>query len=227
MDQNNKKTLNFNKSILIIIVGLLIAAGVFFFGNFNRNGNNQIIATAGEETITRAELNRQIAQLEASGFFQIPDINTAERSQFETMLAEQMIFEKLLRREASRQGFSASEMEIESQYQMLLSQLGGDESVLERELETAGITQTELRENIASQIVMSKYYNYLAEQNNITVTEEEIVEFFNEQVGDQEGVSLEMFTDQIREQLLQQKLQEPLNEILENLIAEFEVQILI
>lgn len=227
MDQETKKTFNFNKSILIIIVGLLIAGGVFFFSNFNSNGNNQVIATAGEETITRAELNRQITQLEASGLFQIPAPNTAERNQFETMLAEQMIFERLLKREASRQGFSASEIEIESQYQMLLSQLGGDESILDRELETAGITRAELRDNIANQIVMSKYYNYLAEQNNITVTEEEIIEFFNEQVGDQEGVSLEMFADQIREQLLQQKLQEPLNEILENLVSEFEVQILI
>lgn len=224
-----KKSSGFNiKAIVIVIAGLLIAGGIFFAGglDFGNNNSREAIATVGNETITRGELNQQIAQLEASGLFQIPPAGSAERAQFETVLTEQLVYEKLLRNEAVSLGLTASQTEIDTQYNNLVASLG-DEETLERELNNAGISTSKLREDIGNQIIMNKYYLQLAEANNITVSDEEIEQFFNEQVGDQEGITLEMVAEQISDQLLQQKLEGPLSEVIERLLLEQEVEILI
>jgi len=223
-----KKSSSLNtKAVVIIVAGLLIAGGIFFFSGLNfGNSDREAVAIIGNESITRGELNQQIAQLEASGLFQIPARGSAERAQFETTLTEQLVYERLLRNEAISLGLTASQAEIDTEYNNLVVSLGGEET-LERELRNAGISTDKLKEDIGNQIIMNKYYNQLAETNNITVSDEEIEQFFNEQVGDQEGLTLEMVSEQISNQLLQQKLEGPLSATIERLLLEQEVEFLI
>lgn len=218
------------KAIGIVVVALLVAAGIFIYGglNFGQSGN-EVLAELNSETITKADIEAQINQLVTAGFIQqLPPKNSEEYKQLEAQLLEQMVYDRLLLQEAKNRNFSANQTEIDTQYNLLISQVGGEE-LLETELANVGVTRDELMKNISTQIIMGKFYESLAVEYNITVTDEEVAQFFDDQIPAEElaGLDREMLEGQIRDGLRQRKLETPLMELVERLIQEGNVQIYI
>ena len=250
----DKEKGNIKVSILIIIVGVLIAGGILLFANgdidpeisgadndlgLGQSGleedldldDESVVATVNDQEITRGELNFQLSQLAANPQmqFQVPSPDeTEEWENFQNMILEEMISEKLVLQDAKDRGLEPGDEEIDQMYYMIVAELGGQEA-LDQHLETLGMSETKLRSDLKDQIVIDQYIQMLSEEENIPpATDEDIEEYYEQQVAlDPEAPELEEIYEQLREQVFQERLGEVIFEIIEDLEDDSDVEFLL
>jgi len=124
-----------------------------------REEENEIVATVNGETISRADLEGQIALLPQ----QYRQLMSDE------MVLQQMIDEKLLLQEATRQGIAPDAAEIEAAYQNLLVQGNLTEAQLAENLATYGLDTDAVRQMLARQLTVQMLLNRTVDsQLNVT-----------------------------------------------------------
>jgi foldase protein PrsA len=176
------------KSYLFVFILLLIAAILYFFrGLF-------LVALVNNKPITRLALVKQL-----------------EKESGEATL-ENLIVKELIMQEAKKKGVSVSEDDIQKEIEGISEIIEAQGETLDNALAMQGQTLEDLRDNIRIQKTAEQIL-----KDEITVTNEEVISYFEENSAlyeDQEFADLE---GQIREQLSQQKLQTKFAELLENL----------
>lgn len=191
----------------------------------NSQDSLKVIAKVNEKEITRKDLDLQIKKLVQSQQVAVPQEGTEDRKNFEEQELTHMINSILLAQDAEKQEFKPKKEEIDIQYTALVGQVGGEEKLNEA-LQNIGITVEQLRQDIANQMMLEQYFNFIKEKNEITVTDEEVKEFYEKQVAPQDQkAEFTVVEPKIRQILEQQKLNQPLLEIIQNLRKEADITV--
>ena len=184
---------------------------------------SKVIAKVNGREIKRRDLDLQIKKLLQSQQVPVPEEGTEEREKFEQEELTHMVNSVLLAQDAEAQEFQPKKEEVEAQYTILVGQVGGEEK-LNIALKNVGITDEQLRQDMTSQMMLERYFDFIKEKNEIIVTDEEIKDFYEEHVVPQnQNVELTAVEPRIRQALEQQKLNEPLLEIIQNLRKEADI----
>jgi len=191
----------------------------------NSQENLKVIAKVDGKEITRKDLDLQIKKLVQPQQVTVPAEGTEERKKFEQEELNHIINSILLAQDAEKQGFQPKKEKVDLQYVALVGQVGGEEKV-DEVLQNIGITAEQLRQDMANQMMLDQYFNFIKEKNEITVTDEEVKEFYEKQVAPQDQkVEFTAVESRIRQVLEQQKLNQPLSEIIQNLRQEADITV--
>ncbi len=108
---------------------------------------------------------------------------------FRPQILDNLINNVLLEKQVEEENIAVNEEEIDEQYQMFVEQAGGQD-VLEQQLDESGITEEELRDNIAQQLKVQNYISSYIEENidqeDLEFSEEELRELYEEMMQQQQ-----------------------------------------
>lgn len=216
-----------NKIILLLIAIAIIIAGVWYFlGDSSQilpNGSNSVVAVVNGEELKYKEFNSQLTQIRQGLLAQDPNFDD---SNLENQVLDQMVTNILLKQEAQKANLTVSNTEIETEYNNLVTSLGGEE-VLDEELANIDLSETELKANIENQILVNKYINSQIDSSSITVTEAEVLALYEEAGSVQELPPLEEIETEIKAELTRQKRDVLINELIASISSNANIEVLI
>lgn len=248
-----------DKKIALIIVGMVILLtlsacsentptnqSAVNSGNENELSNNdadtaqgEVAATVNGEEIAMKEYLNMLEAGKQNMTQQGMDLQSEENAEalnkLEQDIINQMINTELMIQAAKEQGYEASEADVEEKYTSTVSQYENEEQFITL-LEQQNLTKEQFKQMLKDDIQISAY---IEESTDITVTEEEIENYYNqvkqqiEQMPEQEGQpkqevpALEEIRDILEDNLLNQKQQEQAQIMLEELKADSEIEIYI
>jgi len=220
------------KVIIILLIILVIGGGLWYVLSGNKEGGldleNGTAAIVNGEKIAQKDLQTQITQTKQ--MYPGQDLNLEQEKQLEAQILDQMIGSILLKQEANEQNIAVDQEEINSQMSQMIQNLGGEEAFNEQ-LQSAGLTEKQLRERMKEQVLVQKYIDSEIPQQELEVTDEEIKTYFNQIMAQQgEGSELPPFEEmeesqkeQLRSQLKQQKQSLGVQQLIEQLKQEAEI----
>lgn len=203
---------------IIVGVGILIAGFLmYFFG-----GNSNVVATVNGEEITKDLVSSRVES--AKILLQSQGASVGNEQALMNQALEQVIDETLIIQKAKEDGISASQEEVDEQYDILVQEFGS-KAQLKKEMRNRGISSGEIKDEIAKYIIVEKYLN--KETSGIEVSEEEVKNYYetltqsNENSPDYENVK-----ESLKNTLLQRKIQKEIASILETLRQKAEINII-
>jgi len=220
------------KLIIILLIVLVIGAGLWYVLSSDKGADldleNGTAAIVNGEKIANKDLQTQITQTKQ--MYPEQDLNLEQEKQLEAQILDQMIGSILLKQEAKKQDIAVDQEEINSQMSQMIQNLGGEEAFNEQ-LQSAGLTEKQLRERMKEQVLVQKYIDSEIPQQELEVTDEEIKTYFNQIMAQQgEGSELPSFEEmeesqkeQLRSQLKQQKQSLGVQQLIEQLKQEAEI----
>ena len=220
------------KLIIILLIVLVIGAGLWYVLSSDKGADldleNGTAAIVNGEKIANKDLQTQITQTKQ--MYPEQDLNLEQEKQLEAQILDQMIGSILLKQEAKKQDIAVDQEEINSQMSQMIQNLGGEEAFNEQ-LQSAGLTEKQLRERMKEQVLVQKYIDSEIPQQELEVTDEEIKTYFNQIMAQQgEGSELPPFEEmeesqkeQLRSQLKQQKQSLGVQQLIEQLKQEAEI----
>ena len=114
---------------------------------------------------------------------------------------------------------------VETEYQLAVTQTGGEEKLIEQ-LSAGGITVEEFRANLREQLIIRQFLTVNTTIFSISVTDEEVAEFYEQMNAGQEGVpALVEVRSQIEGQLIANKQQVELDAFIAALRDAAEIEI--
>lgn len=224
-----------NKTMLYVTIGvvLLVALGVGYHlltnvlpgytdGDMNGNTSGQVAIVNGEE-ISRETYDQAFAQYQAI-------FGTTEgvtEAQLQEQAVTDLVNTALIRQAAIAEGHAATDAEIDAEIAAIVEGSGGEEAFA-AQLEQAGVSEAEVRQQVGEQLAMNAYVQEAADIEGITVTEEEIASFYEQVSAQSEAApALEEVRAQIEEQIRAQKQQERISALIGELRTDADIQILI
>lgn len=146
------------------------------------------VATVNNEEITKEEFleveEQEKQQLMMMGMD--PESEEAEQmmGEMRPQILENLIANTVLMQRVEEEGIEVSEEDVEDQYQQYVEQVGGEE-MLEQQMEQAGMTKEDFRQEIAENLPVQIYVESYLEENldeeELEFTEEELRERYEEQ----------------------------------------------
>lgn len=228
--------------ITIVILGLLGAGYAYMraqepgaplsFGNLFGGDTEQSggpVARVNGETITREAYNEAFDGLRANLEAQGVDLSNEElQTQMRQQVINSLVENELLRQAAVAGNFSATEADVQGEYDALATQLGGAD-VLMSQMASVGLTDEALRDDIQDQLTIRSYLLANIDESSLTVSEEEITAYYNEvaALGSEDVPPLKDVRDQIAQQLRLEKEQLAVTALIATLRADAEVEILL
>lgn len=224
-EKKEKKTVSKKSFIMAVLVILLIVLGFVYFLEKEQKVTSNLfsgvipVAKVDGKAITVREYENNYRQLEQQARTQGYDTQDPEIvTQIKDQVIENLINFELLRREAKKAGKVATEEDVQARLNEIIESIGGEE-LLGNRLTELGIDKSELLREVEDDIIIQKLFEEdVFPESEITVSEEEILEFY-EQLGN-DGMELPSFED-IKEQISQQietnKQQKIIGEFLEEL----------
>ncbi|MCF7945648.1 MAG: SurA N-terminal domain-containing protein [Spirochaetia bacterium] len=151
-----------------------------------------VVATVNGEDIPYRELaameQQQLQNLMMQGLD--PESEQAENyiAQIRPQLLGNLINISLLKQKAEAEGVTAADEQIQQQVQMYIDQFGGEET-LKQQLQQAGMTMDDLRNDIADQLpvqlYMEQYVSSVLDDSDLVFSEEELRELYEQQKAQQ------------------------------------------
>jgi foldase protein PrsA len=139
------------------------------------------IAVVGEQSIPKADLDRLVAQTRENYKAQkqdFPEAGTPEYENVKSTLVRSLVQQAQWEQAGAKMGLKVTDAEINSQLASLKEQyFKGDDDKYEEELEKQGLTEEQLREQIAAKILSDKIY--AAVTKKVTVTDAEIKSYYD------------------------------------------------
>lgn len=210
-------------SIFILII-VIILGGLYLFTRptgsptDTAQTDTDIVATVDDQQISRAALDAYIARIKENPNFTMPTGDTAD-ADLEKAALDDMINNMLLSADVENRQIAISDEEIDATIAHIKSQFDTEEA-FKTELTASGLTEESLRPQVENQLVIEAYYQQIADEYNITVSDEEIQKFFDEQVAPQDdSVTLDSVSADIRSQIENQKVQTALADVIQKLRA--------
>ncbi len=237
MDETSNTTSQGNKglsAILVVVAILLIAGGAYWYLT-NRQGEeaaettteSEVAAIVNGHEIDRATLDRSIEQVTGTYAAQGIDTSGEEAS---AAIREQaltaLINRQLMIGAATDAGLTASDEEVEAEFQVAVENVGGTEN-LTTALSDIGMTEADLRADIANDVIINKYLDENLGFKALTVTDEEVKTAYDAAAASnaEEVPALEDVEELLRNQLLMEKQQELIGAELERLRAAASIEI--
>ncbi len=215
------------KIILLLVAVAIIVAGIWYFlSNSSQilpNGSNSVVATVNGEELKYKEFNNQLTQIRQNLLAQDPNFDD---SNLKNQVLDQMVTNILLKQEAQKANLTVSDAEIETEYNNLVTNLGGEE-VLKEELANLDLSETELKTNIENQILVNKYIDSQIESDDIVVTEAEVLALYEEANSVQELPPIEEIEAEIRAELTRQKRDALISDLIAGLNSTADIEVLI
>jgi hypothetical protein len=209
---------------LALIAGVIagLALGYFFFVR----ANVDVAAVVNGTKITQAKVNENIDMMKKSAELQGIDVNDpVVATEIQTQALENLINNELLLGAARESGVTANEAAIQSAYETLVSEVGGEE-VLKSRMETVGLTSDTLMGNISDRLMVDQYIESVTDIETVAVSDEEIATYLESITT--EGVTLpplEEIKPQIESTILAQKQQGIVDDLLAQLRSEATIEI--
>lgn len=147
------------KNSIWIIGGVLVIA-IILVAAFMFKKDNSYVAKVGDEKIMLDELHEELVD------------------QYGEKVLETLILKKVVEMETKKQGIEVTQDEIDEEMQFFYDQYGGEESFLSL-LNMSGITKEKYEADIKEYLSLNKLL-----EKRITVTEEEMKEYFEENKED-------------------------------------------
>jgi FKBP-type peptidyl-prolyl cis-trans isomerase (trigger factor) len=209
------------KNNTLLYVGIaalaLAAVGVFLFmqygsgslGKSVMNGDEEAVASVNGEEISKSTFDAQVAQITTSAGQQGIDVENPEtQSLIEEQALDTLVNTELLVQGAAGAGITISDEAIEEQFQSIATQIGGEDA-LRTQISQLGLTEEEVRANIADELAINQYIAVNVDTNALTVSDTEVQAFYDEiSAGQEEVPPLETVGGQIEAQLLETKEQD-------------------
>lgn len=222
--------------ITVLIVFAVAGAGAWLYFSDGLPGGGtaeqeveqtNIVARVNGEDIERSELSEAVSDIAArQGVSDLASLSAEERSTIEEQALEQLISRTLLRQAAAGASVQAQEAAVSAQLESIRGQFESDAEYQEA-LSQEGLTETELRSQIAEDTALQAYVEQAIDLGSITVTDEEIEEQYAAFAEAQEDApALSVVRDQIESLILQQKQQEAISAHIDELRADADIEIL-
>lgn len=236
MDETSNTNSQGNKgltAILVVVAILLIAGGAYWYleqrpeGEATEmEGESEVAAIVNGKEIDRATLERSIEQVNNNYVAQGVDTSSAEAT---AAIREQaltaLINRQLMIDAASKAELTASNEEVEAEYQLAVTNVGGAEK-LATALSDIGMTESDLRADIANDVIINKYLDEKLSLDTLAVTDAEVQTAYDKatESNTEEVPPLEEVAELIRNQLLLEKQQLLISAELERLRAEATIE---
>lgn len=228
------KTSGKKKFIMIAIALLAIGgAGSYFLpGDFNvwnklnlSIGGNTA-ATVNGEKITKTDLDLRFEQLKEANQLQGVDLSDEKAvTEIKKQMLNDMISEKIILQNAMKSGISSSQADVQSAYDQLITNFKTKED-FEKELVSRKITEQEVKDGIAKQMILSKYIEQKVDLKNVSATDAEIKALYDNYSSKQENMpKLEEIKDQLGNEVKQQKSRAMVLDFVENLKKDADIKI--
>lgn len=216
------------------IVGGVLALAIVAVGGYMVLGSkNQPVATSPVAVtadtvakvngvdITKSDYDTQLAASITALKNQGVDVSASTTvTTIRTQVLNDLINNELVNQGVKAAGITATAQEIDTQFQALVTQLGGADK-LKEQLRQASLTETKLKENIGKQIAAQKFLLANINPASVAVTDAEIKKFYDDAVKAQQDANknlpkdqkpqpipaLKDVKDQIQQQLVVQKQQ--------------------
>lgn len=211
----NKKITIIASAILVVVIALIITLISLV--------SNNVVATVNGQEISNKELKERVTQFEQTLTLQGQEANMSEEEMRLSVL-DQIISETLLYQESVKAGFDVEESEIDQEVQDIRDSIGGDEAFRSR-LKEAGISEEDLRRDIRNNILINSYLESVLSDVEVSVTDQELIEFYDSLNEQQELPPFEEIEEDLRNSLLSEKENELISEIVMELYNNSEVEV--
>lgn len=221
------------KTILVVIGVVVIAAGVwyFIFSNtpFDRESvdTGDVVAIVNGEKISRANFEAFKSRVAAQQGFDIALLDAKTKSQFEAQVIDELIAQALLRQAVDESELTASQEEVDAQVDATVAQLGGEEA-FQQALAAEGLSEEELRAQISANLATQAYLEQELNLSSIAATDEEVEAAYAQAAAQDETIPvLEDVREQVERLVIQQKQQALFTQFIQQLRAQADIEILI
>ena len=223
---NKEKILSIGALVLLIVAVSLY--GVFGTKKADKVAQNSAVssvATVNGVPITEAAFDAQLALATSTLKSQGTDVISPDKlAQIKTQVLNDLINTEIVNQEISKAGIKATPEQVESQYQVVIQQIGGADK-LAAQLATANMSDATLRLNIAKQIAIQAYLLQNIATSSITVSDAEIKKFYDDNTKGQKDVPpLKQLSAQIKQQIINTKQQTLVNDFVASLRAKAKVE---
>lgn len=223
------------KILIIVIVGIIaVAAGAWFYfsggempGQESSSESPDVVARVNGQDIGQAELEASEAQIAAGQGVEVSSLDAETRSQLREQALDNLISRALIQQKAKEMGIAAAEADIDAQIESIKAQFE-DEAKYQATLNQEGLSEAELRSQIADEMVIRAYIEQALDLESVTATEEEVRAEYEQAAAANEGFpELSEVRGQIESSIIQQKQQQLITQHIQGLYAEADVEILI
>ncbi|WP_170885493.1 SurA N-terminal domain-containing protein [Bacillus alkalicellulosilyticus] len=169
--------------LILITLAFVAACGTGEEKAGQATHDNEVIASVNGDSIFRSDFEYAIqAMALRTGVDLTTEVEEDTRQFLEEQALEQLIDQKLVVQDAEAKGIEVSQEEVSEQLELLKdqAQFESDEEFVAY-LEEQDLTLAEIEDDIRIQMLIGKYFEEL--QTDITVTEEEVQDYFDEIVA--------------------------------------------
>ncbi len=189
---------------------------------------NKAVALVNDGKISRYDLDVSMSQIATGAAAQGADVESAEvKTEIQSQALDMLVNTELLKQEAVTRGIEITGDEVEARLETLKTDVGGEE-VLQQRMQEFNIDEKTLRRDIKNELTIQKLLEEVFVEKSVTVTEEEILAFYQQAGGAEAGLpALEEVRTQIETQLKTSKEQEVVTAYIEELRAKATIEVLI
>ncbi len=210
-----------------VLLGIVVAVASGALYNTYVKTHADAVAIVNGTRITQTELDENVAMMTKGAAAQGIDItSTTTLEEIRTQAIENLVNNALLMGAAKNAGKEADEAAIQTAYDKLVGEVGGEEELKTR-MAAVGLTRETLFKNIAERLMVDAYIESETDIKSLTVTDAEVTAYLDSIKT--EGVTLpplEEIRPQIESTLLVQKQQKVVADLIEKLRAEGKVEII-
>lgn len=217
---------------IVIAIAVLAAAGAFAYTkgwlSAGSIGEGKTVALVNGTKLGEKELNFRYGQVKAGYEAQgTPLADETAIADIKQKIVQEMINEEIVVQEAGKAGLSVSDEEVSAAYDQIKSQVG-DESAFQTRLEELDLSAPELRTRLSRELLIQKYVEQFAVQQNIGATEEEIAKLYQDFTqGRTDAPELKDVRAQVEQEVKRQKLSQMVMALVESLKQRAEIEVLI
>ena len=199
-----------NSSLLLLaLIAALALAACGGGGTSSADVPDGAVAVVGDKTVTKEEFDQLIEQQKKSAEAQKQDFPAPGTAQYEALKAtvvKGLVEQKEWELEAEARGIKVTDQEIETQLNQVKEQNGlTDEQKYQAELAKAGITDSQVRDQVRFSILTNKIY--AAVTKKVTVSDADIQAYYDKNLTNyQQPASREVRHILVKDEALAHKL---------------------
>jgi len=238
------------KSYIIVAISVLVGVGVVWFlmsGDSTSNESQIIttndqgldlqgaptptvtadpVATVNGEEISNADFTTQLTQTLAVQGVNAATLDGETLTMIQGQILDSLISQELLKQAALASGVEVADAEIDNEINSIKGQFE-DEATYEQALAGQGLTENELRAQVAVNLSVEPYLEQTLDLASITATQEEIDQAYQAVAAQQEVPPLEEVRTQVEQLVVQQKRQPLIDQHLASLREAADIEVFI
>lgn len=212
------------RPLIAFVLGVLVSVvGFRMYELFT----TPVAAIVNGNRISMEMLESDIAMMEKGAALSGVDVtDPLVKEEIRTQALNNLITNELLIGAARGKGATTNDADIQTAFEELMADVGGEEALKER-METVGLTRETLMKNISDRLIVDAYLEGETDIETVAITDEEIQAYVAqmESAGLTLPASLEEVRPQIEATLLAEKQQEIVYAHIEKLRSEADIEI--